>query len=280
MILQLKRFLMLIFAFIALSGCALFQDPEDETKGWSAKQLLSTAKASLLAGDYESAITYYEILQTRYSLGRFDQQAQLDLLYAYYKFEEPESAIVEADRFIKLFPRHPHVDYAYYIKGLANFNRNYDTLQRYLPIDLSQRDQETARESFENFAVLVRLFPQSRYAEDARQRMVYLRNNQAKHELHVADFYLRRGAHLAALNRAKYVVENFSRTPAVPEALAMMVKMYKILGYGDLATQSLAVLKLNYPEYAGITEVENMAVSETPESNLDTDIETNTGTDS
>ncbi len=269
MILQLKQLLMLIFVLFALSSCALFQDPEDETKGWSAKQLLSTAKARLMAGDYESAINYYEILQARYPLGRFAQQAQLDLLYAYYKFEEPESAIVAADRFISLYPRHPRVDYAYYIKGLANFNRNYDSLQRYLPIDLSQRDQETARASFENFAELLRLFPQSRYAEDARQRMVYLRNNMAKHELHVADFYLRRGAHLAALNRAKHVVENFSRTPVVPDALAMMVKMYKMLGYADLAAQSLTVLKLNYPDFPGIAEVENLAVSQI--STADTD---------
>ncbi len=248
MIPHLYRLFVSLLAISIISGCALLKEPEDETQGWSAKQLLDTAKAHLMKGDYESAINYYEILESRYPLGRFAQQAQLDLLYAYYKYEEPESVIVAADRFIKLYPRHPHVDYAYYIKGLANFDRNYDLLQRYLPIDLSERDQITARESFENFAVLARLFPDSRYAEDARQRMVYLRNNMAQSELHVADFYLRRGAHLAALNRAKQVVENFSRTPAATEALAMMVKTYKILGYDDLAAQSAKVLELNTPK--------------------------------
>ncbi len=268
MIFRLRSLLVLVLLSSILSSCALFREAEDETKDWSANQLLSSAKAKLMESDYEGAIKYYEILEARYPLGRFAQQAQLDLLYAYYKFEEPESSIVAADRFIKLYPRHPRVDYAYYIKGLANFDRNYDTLQRYLPIDLSQRDQETAKESFESFAELVRLFPESRYAEDSRQRMVYLRNNMALHELHVADFYVRRGAHLAALNRAQYVVQHFDRTTAVPDALAMMVKMYKTLGYGELAEQSLRVLKLNYPDYPGIAQIEKMAVMQPVASTL------------
>jgi len=253
---------LLVFLVIAaqLNGCALFQEPRDETKNWTPHQIQTAAKSSLNDGDYETAIKYYEILEARYPLGAFAQQAQLDMIYAYYKFEEAESAIAAADRFIKLYPRHPKVDYAYYMRGLAHFNENFGLIERYLPLNLSERNQAATRRSFQNFAELLKLFPESIYAEDSKQRMVYLRNQLAQYELNVADFYMRRSAYLAAANRAQYIVQRFDQTPAVPEALIILAKAYKKMGYEDLATDTLKVLKLNHSNYTDAAE----EVKETP----------------
>jgi len=255
--------LLLLAMLAALNGCALLREPEDETKNWSAREIQNAAKAALNGGDYETSIKYYEILDARYPLGIFAQQAQLDVIYAYYKSEEPESAIAAADRFIKLYPRHPHVDYAYYMKGLANFNQRFGMLERYLPLDLSERDQAASKQSFQNFAELLTLYPKSMYADDARQRMVYLRNSLARYELHAADYYLRRGAYLAAVNRAQYVVQHYDRTTPVPDALLIMAKAYKHLGYADLLKDTLSVLTLNYPDYPYLSELDDIKALET-----------------
>ncbi|MEY3219995.1 MAG: hypothetical protein RIT27_1352 [Pseudomonadota bacterium] len=246
----------LVFWVIALqlSGCALFKEPRDETKNWTPQQIQTAAKNALSEGDYETAIKYYEILEARYPLGTFAQQAQLDMIYAYYKFEEAESAIAAADRFIKLYPRHPKVDYAYYMRGLAHFNENFGLIERYLPLNLSERDQAATRRSFQNFAELIKLFPESVYAEDSKQRMIYLRNQLAQYELNVADFYMRRGAYLAAANRAQYVAQRFDQTPVVPQALTILAKAYKKMGYEDLAEDTLKVLKLNHSNYPEVVE--------------------------
>ncbi|RKZ79646.1 MAG: outer membrane protein assembly factor BamD [Candidatus Parabeggiatoa sp. nov. 1] len=243
-------------ALLNLSGCGL----EPKTDTWSNQRLYSEAKESLDAGDYATAIKYYEILEARFPFETYAQQAQLDLIYAYYKYEEPESAIVTASRFIKYYPRHPYVDYAYYLKGLVNFQRNLGALDRLLPIDHSQRDQKTARESLQDFAELIERFPNSKYSQDARQRMIHLSNRLADQELHVARFYMKRGAYVAAANRAKTVIQSHQRTPAVPEALVILAKSYKIMGLNDLSGSALKVLKLNYPEHKGIAEVENLVV--------------------
>jgi outer membrane protein assembly factor BamD len=241
-----------LIAGLQLTGCALFKEPRDETKNWTPQQIQTAAKTALNEGDYETSIKYYEILEARYPLGTFAQQAQLDMIYAYYKFEEAESAIAAAERFIKLYPRHPKVDYAYYMRGLAHFNENFGLIERYLPLNLSERDQAATRRSFQNFAELLKLFPESTYADDAKQRMVYLRNQLAQYELNVADFYMRRGAYLAAANRAQYVAQHFNKTPAVPDALTILAKAYKKMGYEDLAEDTLKVLKLNHSNYAEI----------------------------
>lgn len=244
----LKKIVFLI-AVLQLTGCALFKEPRDETQQWTPQQIQTAARTALQDGDYETAIKYCEILEARYPLGTFAQQAQLEMIYAYYKLEEAESAIAAADRFIKLYPRHPHVDYAYYMRGLAHFNENFGLIERYLPLNLSERDQAATRRSFQNFAELLKLFPNSIYADDAKQRMIYLRNQLAQYELNVADFYMRRGAYLAAANRAQYVVQHFNKTPAVPDALTILAKAYKKMGYEDLAEDTLKVLKLNHPQY-------------------------------
>jgi outer membrane protein assembly factor BamD len=239
---------------IWLSACSLFQS-QDETEGWSAQRLQSEAKSALNNGNFEEAIRYYEALEARYPLGRVAQQAQLDIAYAYYKFDEPESAIAAADRFIKLYPTHAQVDYAHYLKGLANFNQNFGFINRYLPLDLTERDQAAAKASFKEFKALLDNYPDSKYADDARQRMVYLRDNLARYELHVADYYMRREAFLAAARRAQYVVKHYDGTAAVGDALVLMVKAYRAMRYEDLAADALKVLKLNYPNHPDLVKL-------------------------
>lgn len=239
------RSLILLLALFALSACSLLPKEEDKTKDWSAQQFYTEASIAMSDGDYDTAIEYYEGLESRYPFGRFAMQAQLDVAYAYYKNGEPESAIAAADRFIKLHPRNPFVDYAYYLKGIVNFNRNLTFINRFVPTDTSQRDPGSTLDSFNDFAELVRLFPASKYAEDSRKRMVYLRNNLASHEIHVARYYMKRGAYLAAAKRGITVVEKFQRTPSVREALDIMIEAYDRLGLEALATDTRRVLALN-----------------------------------
>ena len=253
--LQWRPILLLALATLALAGCGMSSEKPDITRNWPVEQLYGEAKAAMDAGDYETAIDYYEKLESRFPFGRYAQQAQIDVAYAYWKYDESASALAAAERFIKLHPRHPNVDYAYYLKGLVNYEQGKSFLDRFVRRDMSQRDPGAAREAFDDFAELVRRFPQSKYAEDARQRMLYLRNLLAEHEIHVADYYMRRGAYVAAANRARFVVENYQRTPAVPDALAIMAQAYKLMDLDDLSADALRVLELNYPDHPGIQDV-------------------------
>jgi outer membrane protein assembly factor BamD len=245
-------FILLLTLLLAGTGCSLLPEQVDVTKDWSANQLYAAAKEELASHNYEKAIEYFEKLEARFPFGRYAQQAQLEIAYAYYKFEEPDLAISTADRFIKIYPRHPNVDYAWYLKGLTNFNRGKSITDKFLPQDPSERDTVTMRAAYDDFRQLTELFPDSRYARDAAQRMIFLRNNMAEYEMHVADYYMRRKAYVAAANRGKYVVENFQRTPAVPEALVMMVRAYRKLGANDLADDAMKVLRLNYPKHPDV----------------------------
>lgn len=233
----------LLFTLL-LAGCSAFQD-KDETIGWSQQKLFTEATAEMRAANYERAIKYYEILESRYPFGKYAHQSQLNVAYAYYKYGEPESALAAADRFIRLHPQHPASAYAHYLRGLINFNRSLGFLDRFLPTDTSQRDPGAALDSYKDFAELLRLFPQSEYAEDAARRMLYLRNNLARHEINVAHYYMRRGAFLAAANRAEYVVQNYQRTPAMRDALDLMIAAYSELGMDELANDARRVLALN-----------------------------------
>jgi outer membrane protein assembly factor BamD len=230
---------------IAIAGCGIFGKEIDLTEGWSAARLYAEASSELDSKNYARAIEYYEKLEARYPFGRYAMQSQLDVAYAHYRADEPEAAIAAADRFIKLYPQNPYVDYAYYLKGLVNYNRSVGFLDRYIPTDPSQRDPGAALDAFADFSVLVERFPDSRYAEDARQRMLYLRNNLARHEVNVARYYMRRGAFLAAANRANYVIERFQRTSAVESALEILVDAYTALGKSELAADAQRVLDLN-----------------------------------
>lgn len=228
-----------------VGGCGKFGKDYDETEGWSAAELYNQGAEEMDAGDYPRAIELFQKLDARYPFGRYAMQAQLDAAYAHYKADQPEEAIAAADRFIKLYPQNPFVDYAYYLKGVVNYNRSVGFLDRFVPVDTSQRDPGSALDAFEDFGELVRLFPDSRYAEDARQRMLFLRNNLAKNEVNVARYYIRRGAYIAAANRAQYVIEHFQRTPAVEDALLVMIDAYERLGKTELATDARRVLELN-----------------------------------
>jgi outer membrane protein assembly factor BamD len=257
---RITGLLLLLTLLGATTGCGLIPEQIDVTENWSASKFYSEAKKALSEGDYEEAIKYYEMLEARFPFGKYAQQAQVEIAYAYYKYDEPESALAAADRFIKLHPRHPHVDYLYYLKGLVNFNAGKDLLAKYVPQDPTQRDPGAARASFDDFSILVRKYPNSKYSTDARQRMLFLRNNLAEYEIHVANYYMRRDAYVAAANRAKYVVENYQKTTAVPKALSVMARAYKLMGLQDLSDDALRVLELNYPNHPDLAVIRNMAV--------------------
>lgn len=245
----MNRFLSLFVFLIALpSACGLLPDKIDETKNWSAAKLYSEAKEELEDGNYTRAVQLFETLESRYPYGRYAQQSQLEVAYAYYKEGESASAVAAADRFIKLHPNHANVDYAYYLKGLTNFNEDSGFFALIGGQDLTERDPKAARESFEAFKELTTRYPNSRYAEDAAARMQYLTNAMALHEVHVARYYVKRGAHVAAINRAQYAMTTFPQAPATEEALQIMMESYEALGLTNLHDDAARVLQKNFPE--------------------------------
>ncbi|APR06194.1 outer membrane protein assembly factor BamD [Thauera chlorobenzoica] len=235
---------------LLLGGCGMLPEQIDETAGWNAQTLYSEAKTSMGEGAYDRAITLFEKLEARYPYGRFAQQAQLEVAYAYYKQGEQALALAAADRFIKLHPNHPHVDYAYYLKGLVNFNEDLGLLANLSRQDLSERDPKGAHEAFESFRELTRRFPESRYAEDSHARIQYLVNSLASHEVHVARYYYNRGAYVAAINRAQTAVTNFPQSPAIEEALFLLVKSYDALGMSTLRDDADRIMHANFPDSA------------------------------
>ncbi len=258
---KFRSAIILLLAALSLAACSMLGgDKKDETEGWSEDRLYNEAKGLLDSGQYKSAAENYEKLQSRYPFGPHSQQAQLDLAYAYFKEDEFASAASACDRFMKLYPGSPAVDYAHYLKGLANYNQNKGLLARFLPTDTSQRDQGAAVDSFNDFSELLKRYPDSKYAEDARQRMVHLRDLLAREEVNIANYYMRRGAYVAAANRARYVVENYQQTTSMPEALTIMAKAYKVLQLDDLSNDALRVLELNFPNHPGIEEVRQTVV--------------------
>ncbi len=236
-----------LFLALCLSACGLLPEQTDETKGWSASKLYSEAKSELNSGGYEKAIKYYEKLEARFPYGRYAQQAQLEVAYAYYKDKEVDSAVAAAERFIKLHPNHPSVDYAYYLKGLANFNDDLGLLGSYTGQDMTERDPKAARIAFESFKDLVTRFPDSKYAPDSIQRMNYLVNALASHEIHVARYYMQRAAFVAAANRAQYALKNYPQALANEEGLLILVQAYDKLGLTDLRNDAERVMKNNFP---------------------------------
>jgi len=242
------RYSLALLLGVLIGACGLLPDPIDETKGWSAQKLYNEAKDNLTSRNYETAIKYYEKLESRYPYGRFAQQAQLEIAYAYYKDNEPAQAVTAAERFIKLHPNHPNVDYAYYLKGLANFNGDLGWMGYISGQDLSERDPKAAREAFDAFKDLAARFPDSKYAADAVQRMNYLVNALAAHEVHVARYYMKRGAYVAAANRAQYAIKTYPQAPANEEGLVILVKAYDALDMKDLRNDAERVLMKNFPD--------------------------------
>lgn len=236
-----------------LTACSLFgskPDADNAAKTASAEVMYDNAKKSLDKNNFEEAVKQLESLQSRYPYGRYAQQAQLDMAYAYYRQNEPESAISAADSFIKQYPNNPHVDYAYYVKGLANFNPDIGVFGLAFGQDPTERDPQAERDSFTAFKDLVSRFPTSRYAPDSRLRMQYLLDALAKYEIHVAQYYLRRGADIAAVNRAKEVLTQYPNTPSIQDALLVLVQGYDALGMNKLRDDAQRVLDLNFSRTA------------------------------
>jgi len=236
---------------ILLSGCSIFGAPTvlDETKGWGVERLYTEAETKMRERDYDKAISYFQTLESRYPHGRYAMQAQLEVAYAYFKKNEPVLCIAAADRFIKLHPNHPNIDYAYYLKGIATFN-DRGVVEKLTRQGVSDRDPKSLRASFFALKELVTRYPESRYTKDANLRMTYLVNQLADHELHVARYYMKRKAYVAALNRAKYAIEAYPDAEGKEEALVIMISAYDLLEMDDLKQDSLRVLKTNYPDSA------------------------------
>ena len=245
-----------------LAGCGIFGDRDrDEFAGLSTEeQFYRRALEQLNSRNYSGAIATYQALESRFPFGRFAAQAQIEIVYAYYRNGDTEAARAAADRFIRLHPDNENVDYAYYMRGLSSFSDSGGFLGRFLPIDQTKRDPGRSQESFSDFSQLLALYPDSPYAADARARMVYLRNNLAAYEVHVANYYLERRAYVAALRRGQYVVENFQGTPAVADGVAIMVEAYLRMGLNELADTSLELLRENYPQHAALDEDGNFEI--------------------
>jgi outer membrane protein assembly factor BamD len=243
----MKASVLALLLALAAAGCSSLSE-KDETQGWSAQRLYGEAKDEMNSRNWDKAIKYLEKLEARYPYGRYAQQAQLDVAYAYYKSGERASAIAAADRFIKLYPNHANVDYAWYLKGLVNFNENQGIMAIFDNPDMTERDPKGSHAAFESFKEVVTRFPESKYAEDASARMKFLVNSLAGNEVGVARYYMKRGAYIAAANRAQYAVQNYPTAPATEEAVFIMVKAYDALGMDELRDAADRVMRKNFPQ--------------------------------
>lgn len=237
---------------VLLNACS--STPSDPTAGWSPNRIYAEAKDELGSGAYDKAVTLFEKLEGRAAGTPLAQQAQIDKAYAHYKAGEPALAVATLDRFMKLHPASPALDYTLYLKGLVNFNDDLGLFSVITRQDLAERDQKAAKESFESFKELVTRFPDSRYAADAASRMSYIVNSLAQSEVHVARYYYERGAYLAAINRAQTAIRDYSGVAALEEALFIMVKSYDALGMTDLRDDAKRVLAKNYPQTPYLTQ--------------------------
>ena len=237
------------FLAVLAGGCAWFGGDEDLDGETSEQALYRLAQAGLRTGNFTQSITRLERLEARFPFGRYAEQAQLELIFANHMTRDFDAANAAADRFIRLHPQHPNVDYAYYMKGMTAMAKDRGNSGRFMRTSLAQRDVTNVRQAFADFGELLRRHPESEYAKDAQQRMIYLRNVLAESETSIASYYLGRGAYVAAANRARHVVENYAQTPAVPDALVVLVEANWKLGLEDAANDALAVLALNFPDY-------------------------------
>ncbi|MGH1471396.1 MAG: outer membrane protein assembly factor BamD [Cellvibrionaceae bacterium] len=250
------RFSFLGLCLITLLSACATQEEKDANRAErireTERQLYETAERQIRSQQWESAIKNLQLLEENFPFGAYAEQAQLELIHAHYRNYDFDAAIANADRFIRLHPRHRNVDYAYYLKGLSSFSIGGGLFDRFAATDPSKRDVGAARESFAQFSQLLTLFPESQYVPDAEKRMIYLRNLLARYQIHVANYYFKRGAYIAAVGRGRYVLENFQQTPAVPDALAVLIQGYRLLEMEDLMNDSLMILKKNYPQHPSL----------------------------
>ena len=239
---------LILYTVLALSLVACSSDKEDidPTSEWSAEKFYLEARAELNQGNYLTAIEYYETLESRYPFGRYATQAQIDVAYAYYKYNEPDSAITAIDRFIKLHPRDPAVDYAYYLKGLVNFERGGTILDVLSARDLSEFDKNMLLTAFNDFRLLVQRFPDSKYVEDSSKRMIFLRDELARADFRVASYYASREAWIAVANRTKFILQNYQGASVIRSTLELQLKAYQALEMDELARDTQRIIDLNY----------------------------------
>lgn len=247
------RFVVAIVLALGVAGCDLLPEVKDETAGWSAERLYQEAHAMLTTGNYTRAIKLYDTLEGRYPYGRYAQQAILEGAYTNYRAGETATAIAACDRFIHTYPNHPNVDYAYYLKGVVNFREDQGLFGYIVEQDISERDPKMARESFGAFKDLLARFPDSKYAEDSMERLRYLTNALSTYEVRVADYYYRRGAYLAAANRAQASLITYPQTPANEDALIVLIRSYDQLGMTQLRDDAERVLKDTFPNGKYVT---------------------------
>jgi len=241
-----------VLASLAFAGCAASGGGSGANSG-TPEGLYGIAKRALDRGDYLTAIDVFEELGAQFPFGTFTQQAQLEVIYAYYKQDEHDNAIFAADRFIKLYPRNDEVDYAVYMKGLSHFSRGGSPMERYFPRKLAYVDQNWLRSAYAEFDNLVARYPDSEYREDSVQRMAFLRDEMARHELITARYYYKRGAMVASVNRITYLLEHYRDSKHVPNALALMASAQRSLGQSDLAADTLRVLSKTDPDHPALS---------------------------
>ena len=245
----------LIMLALSLTACGWFGGDEREQREQSTPQkLYESGNLAVSNKAWARAIRNFKQLTSEYPFGHYTEQAQLEMAYAYYKSFEPDLALATLNRFIKTYPTHEHIDYAHYLKGLINFERDRGLIEVLSAQNLSERDQQNARQAFLDFNELVTKYPDSQYAPDAYQRMLYLREGLAQYELSVAKYYMRRQAYVAAANRARGIVENFQRTSSAGDALAIMAEAYQELGMLELSEDAFRVLELNHPDHPYVTK--------------------------
>jgi outer membrane protein assembly factor BamD len=249
------KYILVLISALVLNGCSIFGAPTalDETKGWSAERIYRAGEEKMRDKDYVKAIGYFSKLESRYPNGVYATQAQLDTAYAHFKKQDPILAVAAAERFIKLHPNHPNVDYAHYLKGIAVFNER-GVLEKLTKQQVNDRDPRALRDAFVTFKELVERFPNSRYVKDSTQRMIYLANSLAENELHVARYYMKRQGYIAAINRCKYVIEYYPQSPSLEEALVIMISAYDLAGLDDLKQDTLRILQKNYPDSLILTK--------------------------
>ncbi len=235
-------------AVLVITGCSGLPDKTDETATWGSQKLYSEAQDAVVSKDWANCVKYFETLEGRDPFGPFAQQAELDVAYCNWRDNEQDAAMTAITRFIKLHPDHPSIDYAYYLKGLITFNDDLGVFGRFSHQDMSERDPQALRESYDSFKLVVDKFPQSKYAPDAAQRMRFIVNALASHEVHTAQYYYNRGAYLAAVNRAQTAVETYRNAPAIEDALHIMVESYQQLGQTKLADDTQRVLAATFPD--------------------------------
>lgn len=249
----------LILSIAFLSNCSWMEfddkeSTENQESGYTEREFYDKIQRSLGSKNWQLAIGNLQLLESQFPFGKYAEQSQLELIYAQYMSNDYSSSIASAERFIRLHPQHPNVDYAVYVKGLSEFNQSGRLFDGLFDLDNSTRDIGTARQSFATLGQLIKQYPNSPYAPDARQRLISLRNQLARSEINVANYYFSRGALVAAANRGQYVVENFQQSPAVADGLAVMAQAYHMMGKSELAENSVKVLAANFPDYPQLNE--------------------------